>query len=322
MNDEPALTTGSQLLVSADVVAIVPTLRLSERLDRCIASVLASDTDRDVRVLVVVNGGDGSAEPLVDGRTTVVQVGVNLGFSGALTFGASLAESEFVWVVQDDMTVEPDCLAALDRALDSSPDLGAARPVMLDEKGRVTRRSGGVVLTPDGAVVRGWPMRSRPLDGLQQPRELTYVAGSGMLVRRQAWDDAGGWGPEYYPVQWSDADFCRRLAQAGWAFRLEPTAHARHKGSSSTPRHLRFLLSFHNGRKYRARWIDEAPAPTNPPNVHPAVTREQLAAMVTSSNGALSDVDAWMASRSLPHRARQRIRGTWWTLRAFVDPRL
>ncbi|HAN71990.1 MAG TPA: hypothetical protein DCQ36_10460 [Actinobacteria bacterium] len=308
---------------AADVVALIPTLRRSERLDRAIDSVLASDGQGDVRVLCVVNGGDGHADPIVEGRVTFLQTGVNLGWAGGLNFGRQHSNATYLWAVQDDMVVEPGCLELLLQALHEQPRVGAVRPLAVDDRGRVKRRSGGVYLSLDGMPLRGWPMRSRSAGSVRLPDDLSYVAGSGLLIRATAWDDAGGWDEQYYPVQYADADFNARLQAAGWDVTMIRDAHMHHASSSSSPSLFRSLLSFHHSRRYRDAWlVDQARQAQEVPRLHPDVTRDQLALLLAQSTGALFAVDAWQRSERFHHRLRRRARGLLWTARAFVDRRV
>jgi len=312
-------------IVQAEVVAIIPTLSRSRNLDRCIGALLSESDDQDLRILVVGNGGDTGSHPSLDERVTYVSVGVNLGWAGGLRFGRQRIDAQFIWAIQDDMTILPGCLRGLVSVLKSDVGLGAVRPAIVDDRGRLARRSCGGYVDDRGTVMRGWPMRGRRLHGLRVPTDLSYIASSGMLIRAGAWDDVGGWDGRYYPVQYADVDFCARLSANGWRFSIVPGALARHAGSASSPSNLRNLLSFHNRRRFSevwlggsapANWLDQAPA------IHPDVSKEMLAELLALSNAALFDLDSWLATQHVIRPFSQRIRGAYWTARAFADPTL
>ena len=310
--------------LTARVVAIVPTLRRSTRLDRCLESVRKAGAGHDLKVLVIVNGGDGSRPAVPEGEVTYLETGVNLGWAGGLTFGFARTSSDFTWAVQDDMVVDSRCLTNLMKALDDDPGLAAARPLVLDARGRIQRRSGGGYLDEDGSLVRGWPMRARP-QTTAIPTDFDFVTGSGMLVRSQVWRGVGGWDPGYYPVGYADVDFNQRLVAAGWKVALEPTATCTHPGSASTPTHLRFLLSFHNRRRFAQNW--RSPKSDSPDPLeevlrpHPDISREQLAQLLAWSNAVLFDIDDWLATQHIARPVSQRMRGLYWTARAWLSRR-
>src|SRR3954462_6011229 len=87
---------------SPDVVAMVPTLgRDDDRLSRSLESVVDQDSGLRISIVCIANGGDPSAAlpPL----TTLLTPGLNLGWSGGLCFARSIADADFLWLVQDDM---------------------------------------------------------------------------------------------------------------------------------------------------------------------------------------------------------------------------
>lgn len=317
-------------LVDADIVVLIPTLKKSPRLTACIESVLRSAraheqaSGQGTKVLVVINGGDGATAPATEGDVTYIETGVNLGWAGGLVFGYERVSSRFVWVIQDDMTVDDTCLTNLMRAMEEHPEAGAVRPVMLDKRGRIARRSVGGYLDVNGGPSRGWPMRSRPTSAAI-PDDMDYVAGSGLLIRGEAWQQAGGWDWRYYPVGYADVDFNARLKKAGWTVRVVTTAHAHHEGSASSPTNTRYLLAFHNRRRFAANWrpqTNEQPPVNESPNVHPDVSKERLAELLSLSNSALFDIDEWLATQRIYRPFRQRVRGLYWTARAFITSSL
>ncbi|MBI1351810.1 MAG: glycosyltransferase [Actinomycetales bacterium] len=318
--------TGGDSLVAAPIVALVPTLGAFPRLAACVRSLLGSSGSEDLEILVVVNGGDGHRPPERDGRVVTVRTGVNLGWAGGLTFGRRLVDAEYLWVVQDDMTILPGCLEGLRSAMQADPGLGGVRPMMVDDKGRVARRSGGGYLDDGGHVVRGWPMRSRRLDRLRVPDDLDYIAGSGMLIRSEAWDAAGGWDWRYYPVQYADIDFTQRLRSTGWRVALTASALARHAGSGSTGSTLRHFLAFHNRRRYEHRWLLDGKDPEGAPDavarVHPDISVEHVADLLALSNDALRDLDAWARTQHVARPVSSRARGAYWRAWAYLDASL
>jgi GT2 family glycosyltransferase len=67
----------------------------------------------------------------------------------------------------------------------------------------------------------------------ERPRQVDWAVGAFLLLRREAWDAAGG----FDPGQWlyaEDLDLGWRLARAGWKTRYEPTAGVRHHESAAT----------------------------------------------------------------------------------------
>jgi GT2 family glycosyltransferase len=122
-----------------DVAALIPTLGNDlPRVQRAIAAVLASATELDVDVVVVVNATldpfAASGITLPD-RVRVVVVGANLGWAGGLQVGRTATTAHTLWLVQDDMEPDPDCLSRLVAALllERNPLAAGSRPARCNQ---------------------------------------------------------------------------------------------------------------------------------------------------------------------------------------------
>jgi GT2 family glycosyltransferase len=236
---------------SPEVVATVVTLGHSARLDRCLGSLAALETERRVAILCVVNAGTGIRAAQRMRGVTYTTTGLNLGWGGGLTFARTWHDAPYLWLVQDDLTCSPDALDALLAELEDG--LAATTPTVLDEAGLVDPFSFGIharVLPPPWRP----PPDPFPLDELDVPDDMPYLPSRGMLVRTDAWDTVGGFDPRFYPVLWADVDFCTALRHAGLRFRHSARATVSHGGSASTPTAMGRFLSRRNERLFVAKW--------------------------------------------------------------------
>jgi GT2 family glycosyltransferase len=80
-----------------------------------------------------------------------------------------------------------------------------------------------------------------------------------MMIKREAFDAVGGMDEGFF-LYWEDADFCRRLKQAGWRTAYNPAVTATHAGGRSS-RHaaLSSLRAFHRSA-FRLFWKHASPA--------------------------------------------------------------
>jgi len=61
---------------------------------------------------------------------------------------------------------------------------------------------------------------------------VDWVSGACMLIRREAFEQVGGFDEDYW-MYWEDADICRRLKEQGWGTMLCTDAEAHHSTGSS-----------------------------------------------------------------------------------------
>lgn len=274
-----------------DVIAIVPTLGFNDdRLSWCMRSLVAQETALRLSIVCVANGGNPSS--VLPPLTALLRPGLNLGWGGALRYARTRADAAFLWLVQDDMTLTPDCLDVLWDALVADPGLGAVSPVTVDDDGNVPAASvGGVLASGREARMIEWlPPASVPPDQIVGLDRLDYVPSRGTLVRTTAWDAVGGADPQFYPVTWSDVDFCTALRAAGWEFSLVTDAVARHERRGSTPSAYGQFLFTRNNDRFAKKWGRERRAATPRPPLDAAIPRELLEDVARAAAGALGDL--------------------------------
>jgi GT2 family glycosyltransferase len=247
----PATTPG--------VVAVIPTLgRDLARLAAAIEAVRAQRGDLDIALVVVLNSPEEiDLDALAGTDVTVLRPGFNLGWSGGLALGRSVAaRARRMWLVQDDLIPAVDCLEQLELALDQDSTLAVATPLVVDADGLVPPHSCGGVLRwePDVDVDHWYPPEATAVADLDDPIDLDYVPSRGMLVDLAAWDRLGGMFPGFYPAVWADVDYCTALSRFGRTFAVIPTATARHVGSGSTAPAFGVLLHQRHRALFAERW--------------------------------------------------------------------
>jgi len=235
------------------------------------------------------------------------------GGGGGLHLGRAVTSAELLWLVQDDMIVDPECLGHLVAALDRGPS-ALVSPVTVHDpgydddgvivSGLAPRHQLGAYLDPDvfspansaeradggaGIVVDRFPPEDIDLDDLRVPDNLDYVPSRGMLLAASTWDSVGGMDPRNYPVGASDVEFCRALAAAGLRFSIVVEARATHERSASTPKPLARAVFQRNRRRIVSTWRDGEPRDVSLAPELPAAVRDAVLVGATEAVAALSD---------------------------------
>jgi GT2 family glycosyltransferase len=160
-------------------------------------------------------------------------------------------------------------------AIESDPRIGIAGPRLLTADGSLDHAAKRSFPTPLSALghFTGIGRRSGAtgrLAAYRAPRvesgPVDAVNGAFMLMRRAAFDEAGGFDEGYW-MYMEDLDLSYQLAQAGWITWYEPGATVHHVkgGSSDGARSLRLNWAFHKGmlRFYRKHYARERSWATN-----------------------------------------------------------
>lgn len=240
--------------------AVVVNYNAGPALLDCVATLEGGDPDE---VVVVDNASsDGSVETLRRAHPDVVVIpsGANLGYARAANRGIAATSAPVVAVLNPDTRLRPGAAKALLARFDAEADLGAVGPQLLNPDGTVYP-SARLVPSLVDAVGHGllwflWPdnpftRRYRQADAdRDQPRDVDWVSGAAVWLRRSAVDAVGGWDERYF-MYVEDVDLCWRLREAGWRVAYEPGAAVEHLLGLSTGRVPYRMIAEHHRSLYR-----------------------------------------------------------------------
>lgn len=223
-------------------------------------------------VVVVDNAStDDSLQQLDRAATDAEIVGApgNLGYAGGANYGIARTSTEIVAVMNPDtvVTAAPDGAsvgALLERFAES--DVGVVGPHVIDSSGE-TYPSARMIPSITDAVGHGilgllwrrnpFTRRYRQLDvAPDRTRDVDWVSGAAIWIRRSALDDVGGWDDAYF-MYVEDVDLCWRLRRRGWRVVYEPSTTVVHvQGVSTAQRPYRMLVQHHRSllRFAAKRW--------------------------------------------------------------------
>ncbi len=245
----------------------------------CLDSLAASDHADRLEIVVVANGTRPEPRAVLEARAdiTLISSRVNLGFAAGNNLAAGVARGRYLFLINDDSSIEPDCIARLVATAESDPAIGAVGGRIDNADGTI--QEAGSVLWSDGwASHVGLGLRDTRA-AFHYVRDVDYTSANGLLVRVDAWRNVGGLDESYFPAYFEDVDFCMALRQHGYRVVFEPRAGLTHLESQSTSKRYRNFLLSRNRDRFRVRWaarleqLDPRPRADDRPAVERAVHR-------------------------------------------------
>ncbi len=241
----------------------------------------------EVPIVVVDTGSSDGTTDAVRAAHPHVQVLelANAGFGRGANAGVRATTSDVVVVANADVRFTPDGPAALASATMGEERIAIVGPRVTYPDGR-RQASARSLPDPVTAILHAllrwvlpgnrWTASYRMADtDPAVARDVGWVSGCALAVRRTAFDAVDGFDPGY-PLYLEDVDLAARLGDAGWRVRYDPVTEVVHRvGASTSVRRWRSLV-------WHARGLDRfvsrrygAPARTLRP-----LTRAALAAWV------------------------------------------
>ena len=228
------------------VAVAVVSWNTRELLSRCLES-LRPEAERGVAEVWVVDNASADGSPAMVREqypwVRLLESTENLGFGAGVNRVADRTATPWIAPANADIELHADCMATLLEVAALHPGAGALAPRLILDDGSIQHSvlpfpTIGFTL----AFVLGVNRLSRRLGrrwclgrGFDsgEERYVPWAVGAFLLVRREAWLDAGG----FDEAQWmyaEDLDLGWRLARSGWRTRFVPRAEVRHHESAAT----------------------------------------------------------------------------------------
>ncbi len=214
--------------------------------ETAIAAAAVAGSAPEAEVVVVDNAsGDAIAEELARDApgARLVRESVNRGYGAACNRGARETDRPYLLFLNSDAVVGPGAVAALADALDRDAGLAAVGPRLRNPDGslqksirrlptpwRIFCESAGLAFLSGGRA---------PLEGHTATRqdhtwarEVEALMGAALLVRRAAFEEAGGFDEAFF-LYAEETDLMARWRERGWRLFYEPGAEVVHAGGRS-----------------------------------------------------------------------------------------
>lgn len=232
------------------VSIVVPVHNRASLTARCLDAALASLPSACEVIVVDDCSTDSTAELLAGYGDAIrtVRLERNGGYARACNAGAQTARGEAILFLNNDTEPRPGWLEAMVRYAEEHPAAAVVGAKLLYPGGVV--QHAGVAIGQDGYphnLYAGFPGEHAVVN---RSRRLQAVTGACMLVRRGAFEQAGGFDSGYLNSL-EDVDLCLRIGEAGGEVHYCHEAVVTHLESASRGRRDRFEQSL---ELYRERW--------------------------------------------------------------------
>lgn len=142
---------------------------------------------------------------------------------------------QWLWLLHDDCAPEPDALAEMLRVVDTDHHAAIVGPKLRGWYDRRQLLEVGVSIANSGRRWTGLDRREQDQGQHDQVRTVLSVSSAGMLIRRDVWEELGGF-DRRLPLMRDDVDLCWRAHAAGHRVLVAPDAILRHAEASARER--------------------------------------------------------------------------------------
>lgn len=223
------------------ISVVIVSYNTKDLLRNCLKSILCGDSGLISEIIVVDNNSwDGSPQMVAEEfpEVLIIKNTKNLGYAKAVNQGIRQSRSKYILILNPDIEVMEGSILNLWRFMETHPDVGIAGAQLLNPDGSIQmscrtfytfpvfllRRTPLGRLFPNAKVLRKHLMADWDH---QSDREVDWVLGACLMVRREALDSVGGMDERFF-LYFEDVDWCYRMKKHGWKVYYVHSARMKH----------------------------------------------------------------------------------------------
>ncbi|RBW46952.1 glycosyltransferase family 2 protein [Psychromonas sp. B3M02] len=236
--------TESQPLVSI----IIPTKNAKKLVKQCIHSLYKKTSYPHFEILLIDNQSDDLASVEyfkaleAEGKIRLISYDKPFNYSAINNFAFTQAKGELLVLMNNDIEILSESWLTEMVANMSRPDIGCVGAKLYYPDGKL--QHGGVITGLGGVAGHSHKYFPKGHPGyfkrLQVVQNLSAVTAACLAVRKEVFEEVGGFNEEHLTVAFNDVDFCLKVQQAGyrnlWSPYIEMVHHESiSRGTEDTP---------------------------------------------------------------------------------------
>lgn len=217
-----------------DLSIIIVNYKTPDLVLSCLQSLKATIPDNlNYEIIVVDNHSQDNSEQRVKGHFSAVvwiNNGSNDGFGRANNMGISVAQGEYILLLNSDVIVLPDTIQKSLEYIKARKNIGALGCKLLNEDGSLQNSVYYYIGDFMGVL-----QNNLLVDYFFKPKKLVIkaVMGAYMLIRKDVMLNAGQFDPDFFMYA-EELDLCRRISSLGYAIFYYDDVKAIHKHGASS----------------------------------------------------------------------------------------
>jgi O-antigen biosynthesis protein len=239
------------------VSIIIPVLNHWETTRSCLKSILDNSGEIPYEVIIADDASDDETHNIKNYvyNIKVVRNETNQGFLINCNNAALHANGKYLVFLNNDTIVQNGWLKHLFELMEHNDSIGMAGSKLLYPDGRL-QEAGGIIWR-DGTGCNYGRSDSPGQPEYNYLREVDYVSGASMMVRKSLWREIGGFDKRFMPAYYEDTDLAFEIRKRGYKVIYQPLSIVVHIEGYTHGKDIRSGLKAYqvsNQVNFREKW--------------------------------------------------------------------
>lgn len=210
------------------VSIIIPVFNQWKLTYNCLQSIQKNTSEIEYEIIVA---DDSSSDETLDITTHVknfilVRNNKNLGFLLTCNKAAKYATGKYLVLLNNDTIVHEKWLTSLVSVAETDEKAGMVGPKFVYPDGKLLEAGGIIWSNATGLNYGRGDNPDKP--EYNYLKEVDYISGAGLLIRKKLWDDLNGFDEQFSPAYFKDTDMAYSCRQLGYKVICQPLSVITH----------------------------------------------------------------------------------------------
>jgi GT2 family glycosyltransferase/2-polyprenyl-3-methyl-5-hydroxy-6-metoxy-1,4-benzoquinol methylase len=152
----------------------------------------------------------------------VITTDINLRFLKNCNNAAKQAKGKYILFLNNDTQVQDNWLSPLVELIEKDEKIGAVGSKLVYENGMLQEAGG--ILWNDASAWNYGRMDDPALPEYNYVKEVDYISGAALMVKKSIWDKLGGFDENFSPAYCEDSDICFSIRKMGYKVMYQPAS--------------------------------------------------------------------------------------------------
>lgn len=236
-----------------EISIIIPVFNQFELTMRCLQSINERTFEKNYEIILIDDNSEDETTKIENKvkNITIIKNKSRKGYLKNCNTAAKAARGRFLHLLNNDTQIFPEAVENLKLLLDNNQNFGAAGSKLIYPNGKL--QSAGSKIKPDGNTSPVGHFKN-PLEAeFNNIREADFCCGASLMVKKELWEQLGGFDELFAPGYYEETDFCMRLREAGYKTLYQPFSEVIHFTGCSFKESTNRLIK-ENRQKFCRKW--------------------------------------------------------------------
>ncbi|MBO5146443.1 MAG: glycosyltransferase [Lachnospiraceae bacterium] len=241
------------------VSIVIPVFNHFEFTYNCLKSILTNTTGVSYEVILADDCSTditANIKDIVSG-IKVIRNSENLLFLKNCNNAAQYAQGKYILFLNNDTQVLYNWLKPLVHLLEQDSQIGLVGSKLLYPDGSL-QEAGGIIWA-DGTGMNFGNAKNPDLKEYNYVKEVDYISGASIMIRKQLWEEIGGFDTRYVPSYYEDTDLAFEVRKCGKKVVYQPMSEVVHYEGVSNGNDINNGIKQYqevNRMKFTAKWAN------------------------------------------------------------------